>query len=116
MAGSVVSQEIINGQVTADNVKNDVICGIVGSTIGNVKMNNIKNTPGYKTAVSKLDHAERVAKGTTRRSRVQAVENAQKVVDNYGASTTQAYSSFTSKGTSEFLNKATKQNDNKQVE
>ena len=53
---------------------------------------------------------------TTRRSRVQAVENAQKVVDNYGASTTQAYSSFTSKGTSEFLNKATKQNDNKQVE
>lgn len=53
---------------------------------------------------------------TTRRSRVQAVEKAQKVVDNYGASTTQAYSSFTSKGTSEFLNKATKQNDNKQVE
>ncbi|MCI7729218.1 MAG: hypothetical protein MSH47_06010, partial [Bacteroidales bacterium] len=60
--------------------------------------------------------AERVAKGTTRRSRVQAVENAQKVVDNYGASTTQAYSSFTSKVTSEFVNKATKQNDNKQVE
>lgn len=53
---------------------------------------------------------------TTRRSRVQAVENAQKVVDNYGTSTTQAYSSFTSKVTSEFLNKATKQNDNKQVE
>ena len=52
---------------------------------------------------------------TTRRSRVQAVENAQKVVDNYGASTTQAYSSFTSKVTSEFV-KVTKQNDNKQVE
>ena len=116
VAGSVVSQEISDGQVTADKVKNDVIGGIVGSTIGNVKMNKIKNTPGYKTAVSQLDHAERVAKGTTRRSRVQAVENAQKVVDNYGASTTQAYSSFTSKGTSEFLNKATKQNDNKQVE
>lgn len=116
VAGSVVSQEISNGKVKADKVKNDVIGGIVGSTIGNVKMNKIKNTPGYKTAVSQLDHAERVAKGTTRRSRVQAVENAQKVVDNYGASTTQAYSSFTSKGTSEFLNKATKQNDNKQVE
>ena len=52
---------------------------------------------------------------TTRRSRVQAVENAQKVVDNYGTSTTQAYSSFTSKVTSEFV-KVTKQNDNKQVE
>ena len=78
-------------------------------------MNKIKTTPGYKTDVSKLDHAERVAKGTTRRSRVQAVENAQKVVDNYGASTTQAYSSFTSKVTSEFV-KVTKQNDNKQVE
>ena len=115
VAGSVVSQEISDGQVTADNVKNDVIGGIVGSTIGNVKMNKIKNTPGYKTDVSKLDHAERVAKGTTRRSRVQAVENAQKVVDNYGASTTQAYSSFTSKVTSEFV-KVTKQNDNKQVE
>lgn len=53
---------------------------------------------------------------TTRRSRVQAVENAQKVVDNYGASITQAYSSFTSKVTSEFVNQVTKQNDNKQVE
>ena len=116
VAGSVVSQEISDGQVTADKVKNDVIGGIVGSTIGNVKMNKIKNTPGYKTAVSQLDHAERVAKGTTRRSRVQAVENAQKVVDNYGASTTQAYSSFTSKVTSEFVNQVTKQNDNKQVE
>ena len=115
MDGSVFSQEIITGQVTADKVKNDVIGGIVGSTIGNVKMHKIKNTPGYKTAVSQLDHAERVAKGTTRRSRVQAVENAQKVVDNYGASTTQAYSSFTSKVTSEFV-KVTKQNDNKQVE
>ena len=77
--------------------------------------------PSFKTIYSQqvyryqLDHAERVAKGTTRRSRVQAVENAQKVVDNYGASTTQAYSSFTSKVTSEFV-KVTKQNDNKQVE
>ena len=116
VAGSVTSQEIIYGQVTEDHVKNDIIGGIVGNKIGNVKMNKIKNTSGYKAAVRQLDHAKRVAIGSTRNSRVQAVENTQNVVENYGASTIQAVSSFASKVTSSSLKKATEQNANKQVE
>ena len=116
VAGSVTSQEIIYGQVTGDHVKNDIIGGIVGNKIGNVKMNKIKNTSGYKAAVRQLDHAERVAIGSTRKSRVQAVENTQNVVENYGASTIQSASSIASKVTSSSLNESTKQNTNKQVE
>ena len=116
VAGSVTSQEIIYGQVTEDHVKNDIIGGIVGNKIGNVKMNKIKNTSGYKAAVRQLNHAERVAIGSTRNSRVQAVENSKNIVENYGASTIQAASSLASKVTSYSLNEFTKQNTNKQVE
>lgn len=48
-------------------------------------------------------HAERVANGSTRASRLQAVENAQNVVDNYGSTASQAVSSGVSKITSDAL-------------
>ena len=101
--GSVVSQEIAKGDISGDQVKDDVIGGLVGNTAGKIKANSLKTTAGYKRALNQLDHAERVANGSTRSSRLQAVENAQNAVDNYGSSASQAVSSGVSKITSEAL-------------
>ena len=101
--GSVVSQEIATGNISSAQVKNDVIGGLVGNTAGKIKANSLKTTAGYKRALNQLDHAERVANGSTRSSRLQAVENAQNTVDNYGSTATQAVSSSVSNVTSEAL-------------
>ena len=101
--GSVVSQEISKGEISAGQVKDDVIGGLVGNVAGKLKTNSLKTTAGYKRALKQLDHAERVANGSSKASRLQAVENAQNAVDNYGSTVSQTVSSGVSNVASEAL-------------
>ncbi len=91
--GSVASQEISNGEVSSEEVRDAVLIGIVGNSAGSVVKSQLKNSQAYKQAVNQLDHAERVASGSSRTSRVNAVNTAQEKVDNYGRLGSQAVTS-----------------------
>lgn len=99
-AGSVANQVIANDDhnVAAEQIKDDIIAGVIGNVAGGVASSYIKNSSGYKSALEKLDRAERMAENSQKASRAQALQEAENTVENYGAVQSQAWSSGVSRG------------------
>ena len=99
-AGSVANQVIANDDhnVAAEQIKDDIIAGVIGNVAGGVASSYIKNSSGYKSALKKLDRAERMAENSQKASRAQALQEAENTVENYGAVQSQAWSSGVSRG------------------
>ena len=92
--GSATAQKVITGEIDANKVKEDVILGALGEMAGAGAKSAMKmNKPSaYKQLQSQLDHAERMAEGSSRTSRINALEKAQQDLENFGAPYTQGAS------------------------
>jgi hypothetical protein len=77
----------------AEQIKDDIVAGAIGSAVGGVVSSYVKKSSGYKSALKKLNRAERMAENSQRASRTQALQEAENTVENYGAEKSQAYSS-----------------------
>lgn len=94
-AGSVANQVIADDDhnVSSEQIKDDIVAGAIGSAVGGVVSSYVKKSSGYKSALKKLNRAERMAENSQRASRTQALQEAENTVENYGAEKSQAYSS-----------------------
>ncbi|MBO8458799.1 MAG: hypothetical protein IAA73_00475 [Bacteroidetes bacterium] len=92
--GSATAQKVITGEIDANKVKEDVILGALGEMAGAGAKSAMKmNKPSaYKQLQSQLDRAERMAEGSSRTSRINALEKAQQDLENFGAPYTQGTS------------------------
>ena len=115
-AGSVANQVIANDDhnVSAEQIKDDIVAGAIGNAVGGVVSSSVKNSSGYKSALKKLDRAERMAENSQRASRTQALQEAENTVENYGAVKSQASSSGVSRTTSEAIKATRNAADNNQ--
>lgn len=92
--GSATAQKVINGKIDANKVKEDVILGALGemAEAGAKSAMKMNKPSAYKQLQSQLDRAELMAEGSSRTSRINALEKAQQDLENFGAPYTQGTS------------------------
>ena len=105
-AGSVVSQAMQNGDVSAEKVENDVVSGQLGNLAGKGVIKLMQKSDAFKKLTKEAVNASRRAEARPDLNRnVKAAEKTTQAVENYGANSAQATSAVVSKTISELNNK-----------
>ena len=107
--GGIVSagkQAIENkGKISFEKVASDAFASALGGQAGNKSLNLSRSSSEYKTLQRQADHANRIARGSTRSSRTQGAQRANAKVEKYGQSKAATISAATSETVSKTTDK-----------